>query len=260
MGAALGVMGAAIATAIGQAMTFLVCLVFFILKKHAPSFQFDGDGGYLMSRILGVGLSPFGLTYSPNITLILLNKSTVIFGGNIAVTCYAPISYISAVVMLLMQGVSDGSQPLISLAYGEGKHDITKAVRNLAYRFAFGVASVCSAVLFLLRGKAAYLFGASEQVAVLVAQILPIFIIGFVFASVSRVTTAYFYATGRNLWAYILIYGESLTLCILLLILPNVMGSVDGTWISVPLSQITAMLLSLFLLRKHSIHEKNQPV
>ena len=127
-----GMMGAAIATAIGQAMTLLVCLVFFALKKHAPSFQFDGEGGYLASRILGVGLSPFGLTYSPNITLILLNKSAVIFGGNIAVTCYAPISYISAVVMLLMQGVSDGSQPLISLAYGEGKHDTTSAVRDLA--------------------------------------------------------------------------------------------------------------------------------
>ena len=64
-----GMMGAAVATAIGQAMTFLVCLVFFVLKKHAPSFQFDGEGGYLASRILGVGLSPFGLTYSPNITL-----------------------------------------------------------------------------------------------------------------------------------------------------------------------------------------------
>lgn len=86
----------------------------------------------------------------------------MIFGGNIAVTCYAPISYISAVVMLLMQGVSDGSQPLISLAYGEGKHDTTKAVRDLAYRFAFGVAAICSVILFLLRGSAAYLFGASE--------------------------------------------------------------------------------------------------
>lgn len=153
MGAALGDDGGAVATAIGQAMTFLVCLVFFVLKKHAPSFQFDGEGGYLASRILGVGLSPFGLTYSPNITLILLNKSAVIFGGNIAVTCYAPISYISAVVMLLMQGVSDGSQPLISLAYGEGKHDTTKAVRVWAYRFAFGVAVVCSVVPFPAAGQ-----------------------------------------------------------------------------------------------------------
>ena len=213
-----GMMGAAIATAIGQAMTLLVCLVFFALKKHAPSFQFDGEGGYLASRILGVGLSPFGLTYSPNITLILLNKSAVIFGGNIAVTC------------------------------------------DLAYRFAFGVAAICSVILFLLRGSAAYLFGASEQVAVLVAQILPIFIIGFVFVSVSRVTTAYFYATGKNLWAYILIYGEPLTLCVLLLILPNAMGSVNGTWVSVPLSQIIAMLLSLLLIHKNRTLEHQLPL
>lgn len=251
-----GMMGAAIATAIGQAMTFLVCLVFFIVKKHAPSFHFGGEGRSLSSRILGVGLSPFGLTYSPNITLILLNKSAVIFGGTIAVTCYAPISYISSVVMLLMQGVSDGSQPLISLAYGEGKYHITKTVRNLAYRFAFGVAAICAVILFLLRGDAAYLFGTSETVAVRVAQILPIFIVGFVFVSVSRVTTAYFYAMGKNLWAYVLIYGEPLTLCVLLLILPNAMGSVDGTWISVPLSQIITMLISVLLIRKNRIHEQ----
>lgn len=93
----------------------------------------------------------------------------------------------------------------------------------------------------------------------LVAQILPIFIIGFVFVSVSRVTTAYFYATGKNLWAYILIYGEPLTLCILLLILPNAMGSVNGTWVSVPLSQIIAMLLSLLLIHKNRTLEHQLP-
>ena len=145
---------------------------------------------------------------------------------------------------------------LISLAYGEGKYHITKTVRNLAYRFAFGVAAICAVILFLLRGDAAYLFGTSETVAVRVAQILPIFIVGFVFVSVSRVTTAYFYAMGKNLWAYVLIYGEPLTLCVLLLILPNAMGSVDGTWISVPLSQIIAMLISVLLIRKNRIHEQ----
>ena len=91
-----------------------------------------------------------------------------------------------------------------------GKYHITKTVRNLAYRFAFGVAAICAVILFLLRGNAAYLFGTSETVAVRVAQILPIFIVGFVFVSVSRVTTAYFYAMGKNLWAYVLIYGGTI--------------------------------------------------
>ena len=115
----------------------------------------------------------------------------MIFGGTIAVTCYAPISYISSVVMLLMQGVSDGSQPLISLAYGEGKYHIPK--RCGIWRI--GLLWRCGYLRchpFLLRATRHDLFGTSETVAVRVAQILPIFIVGFVFVSVSRVTTAYF--------------------------------------------------------------------
>lgn len=197
-----------------------------------------------------MGLSPFGLTYSPNITLILLNKSAVIFGGTDCCDLLCPDQLYFLSGYAAYAGGQRRQPPLISLAYGEGKYHITKTVRNLAYRFAFGVAAICAVILFLLRGDAAYLFGTSETVAVRVAQILPIFIVGFVFVSVSRVTTAYFYAMGKNLWAYVLIYGEPLTLCVLLLILPNAMGSVDGTWISVPLSQIIAMLISVLLIRK----------
>lgn len=248
-----GMMGAAIATAIGQAMTFLVCLVFFIVKKHAPSFHFGGEGRSLSSRILGVGLSPFGLTYSPNITLILLNKSAVIFGGTIAVTCYAPISYISSVVMLIMQGVSDGSQPLISLAYGEGDFPRAKAVRNLGYQFAGIVSAICMAGLFFTRENAAKIFGASPQVTQEVARILPIFIVGFLFVSISRVTTAFFYAVNQNVRAYLLIYGEPLLLLLLLLVLPAAIG-IQGTWLAVPISQIVTAAASLLLIWKEKQH------
>ena len=77
----------------------------------------------MLKRIVGVGLSPFGLTYSPNITLILINKSAALVGGAAAVTYYAPVSYICTIVVLLLQGVSDGSQPLLSLAHGQGEHE-----------------------------------------------------------------------------------------------------------------------------------------
>ena len=36
------------------------------------------------------------------------------------------------------------------------------------------------------------------------------------------------------------------------------MGNVNGTWISVPLSQIVAMLLSLLLIQRNRAREKQQ--
>lgn len=243
-----GMMGAAVATAIGQAMTFLVCVGFFVFKRQKPSLHFEKKALTYTRRIIGVGLSPFGLTFSPNITLILINKSAALVGGSLAVTCYAPISYICSIIILLMQGVSDGSQPLISLTYGEGKISLTRTYRNMAYQFSLIVAALCMAALFFLRGYTAVLFGASENISQQVGQILPIFLCGFLFISISRVSTAYFYATRKNIWAYILIYGEPVSLLLLLLFMPSLTGGISGTWISVPLSQFTAAVISVILI------------
>ena len=174
-----GMTGAAAATVIGQGVTFLVCLLFFFFKKERPLLRFGGRGRALLLTLLKAGISPFGLTFSPNLTLIFVNKSAVLFGGALAVTCYAPISYISAVVMLLLQGVSDGSQPLFSRSFGEGNGVKTKAVRRLAYGFALLVGLLCMGVLFFCRNEAAALFGASQQVTQMVADVLPIFIWGY---------------------------------------------------------------------------------
>ena len=248
-----GMMGAAVATVIGQAMTFLVCVLFFIWKKARPCFQFEKQQCFFTKHVLSVALSPFGLTFSPNITLILVNKSAALFGGTMAVTCYSTVSYISCVVMLLLQGVSDGSQPLVSLAYGEGDLPRAKAVRNLGYQFAGVVSAICMAVLFFTRENAAKIFGASPQVTQEVARILPIFIVGFLFVSISRVTTAFFYAVNQNVRAYLLIYGEPLLLLLLLLVLPAAIG-IQGTWLAVPISQIVTAAASLLLIWKEKQH------
>ena len=242
-----GMMGAAVATDLGQAVTFLACLGYFIKHQKKPRLSFARQGRELMGEILRVGLSPFGLTFSPNLILILMNKFAALNGGDGAVACYAAISYITSVVILLLQGVSDGSQPLLSLSYGEGKTRTTLIYRRLAYLFALVVAAVCMVGVFLFREGAAALFGTSPETGTMVIQVLPVFLAGFLFAALSRVSTAYFYATRKNLWAYLVIYGEPLLLLVLLLILPEAMG-LWGVWLAVPVSQAGAVLLGLLLV------------
>ena len=102
-------------------------------------------------------------------------------------------------------------------------------------------------LLFLLRGQAGALFGASPEVTSEISRILPVFLAGYLFVSVSRVTTSYFYATGKDLRAYLLIYGEPVLLALLLLFVPGLAG-IFGTWVSVPLSQLLAMALGIGFL------------
>lgn len=90
----------------------------------------------------------------------------------------------------------------------------------------------------------------------MVADVLPIFIWGYLCISVSRVTTAYFYATNQHALAAVLIYGEPVFLGLSLLLVPPLLG-ITGTWLSVLFSQVFAMGLSLLFIlleRKRSRH------
>ncbi len=253
-----GMVGAAVATVIGQAATFCVCLGYLIVKKQKPNFRFGGKGLRYAGKMLLLGLSPFGLAFSPQFMLIFVNISASAVGGQFALNCFAPVSYAISVVLLLLQGVSDGCQPLVSREFGRGDVRSAKSVRNMAFAFALAVAAVCMVGMFFVRGSISKVFGASDEVTAEVGNILPLFIAGFLFVGLSRIATAFFYATGNTWRAYIVIYGEPLALLMLLLILPNFMG-IAGTWLSVPLSQallaVAALLLILLYDRKQRKRE-----
>ena len=100
-------------------------------------------------NIFRIGIAPFGLTLSPMISLMLINRFSMMHGKEAAVACYACIAYVLSVVQMLMQGVGDGSQPLMSRYYGEGKREEVRKVQNIAYISAVGLALISNAVLFL---------------------------------------------------------------------------------------------------------------
>lgn len=242
-----GMAGAAVATVIGQAMTFLVCLAYLLARRQLRAMLPRKASLPRLGRIIAVGLSPFGLAFSPNIALILVNRFAANF-SDFAVSCYATVSYISCVVLLLLQGVSDGSQPLVSRRFGTGDIAGAKRMRNYSFVAAGVTAAASIALLFAARGQMAALFGASAQVAAEVANILPLFLFGYAFAAFSRIVISYFYATEKSLRASLLIYGEPAALFLLLLLLPLYLD-VNGVWLAVPLSQaIIALACGALLL------------
>lgn len=82
----------------------------FVVKKKLEICANAGEFGSLCKSIFKAGLTPFGLALTPNISLVIIN--------------------------LILQGVGDGSQPLMSKYYGEKRtNDLTEA-KHMAYTFA----------------------------------------------------------------------------------------------------------------------------
>ena len=95
-----GLPGAAAATVLGQAVTVLWCAAVLFPVRKALKAQWDKGWEYQTTRILKLTPSPLGLTFVPNVTLILINWSAMQFGGDPAVSAYAVISYVCCVMQI----------------------------------------------------------------------------------------------------------------------------------------------------------------
>ncbi|HIZ79603.1 MAG TPA: multidrug transporter MatE [Candidatus Lachnoclostridium stercorigallinarum] len=241
----LGTSGAAAATILGQMVTTVEAVIY-LFYRRLPVFGTAAGFWKMAGNIGKIGIAPFGLTLSPMISLMLINRFSMSYGGEAAVACYACIAYALTIVQVLIQGVGDGSQPLMSRYFGEGKPAQIREIRRMAYVTAAVLAVVSCGVLFLTRSRLGNLFGASDSTRILVAQVMPVFLFGLIFYAFSRITTSGFYATEKNLYSYFCVYAEPALLFGLLFVLPLFLGQ-SGVWWSVVMSQILTSALALGL-------------
>lgn len=238
-----GMAGAAWATIIGQAVTMIVAVIFFAVKRSGFRLPKLRELCSLWKTVLIVSISPFGLTFSPIITMLFMNRFLLLYGDEQAVAVYGCIGYITAILYLLLQGVGDGSQPLISRYYGADDRTSVRAVQRLAYLTAVVVTVVCMIGVYLTRAKVGVLFGASAEANAGVVRYLPLFLAPLLLLAFVRITTSYFYATEKNGLSYLLVYAEPVCTLLTLLLLPPLL-KLTGVWLATPIAQVVTFVIA----------------
>ena len=248
-----GMAGAAWATIIGQAVTMIVAVIFFLVKKSGFCLPELRELCRLWKNVLIVAISPFGLTFSSIITMLLINRFLLLYGDEQAVAVYGCIGYITAILYLLLQGVGDGSQPLISQYYGKDDRSSVQAVRKLAYLTAVAITAVYTISVYLARAKVGTLFGASTEANAGVIRYLPLFLATLLFLAFVRITTSYFYATEKNGLSYLLVYAEPVCTLLMLLILPPML-KLTGVWLATPVAQVITFVIAWAAKRRVDVN------
>lgn len=239
--------GAALATIIGKGVTFIIALLYSMSKKKLCICINSAEFRNLCKSIFKVGLAPFGLALTPNISLVIINRFSALYGGEKAIATYACISYIICIIYLILQGVGDGSQPLMSKYYGERKANELAEVKRMAYIFSVILAFIGCAIMYLGRWHVGTLFGSSDTVNSEIAKIIPIFLVSVPFVAITRISTAGFYVTEKATLSYILTFIEPVLMLVLMLILPPLFGGQIMIWWSTVFARIISAMLALLL-------------
>lgn len=119
-GFGMGVKGAALATVIAQGVStcFVIrylCIGKSVLRLQLRNIRFDGK---LLWPCILLGTSPALMQLTENLVAISFNTALQTYGGDVAVASMSILSSVMQFVMLLLPGLVQGAQPLLSYNLG----------------------------------------------------------------------------------------------------------------------------------------------
>lgn len=250
MGFSWGLFGAAFATVIAQAVVAVISLVLLFfhrddririreLKPHAKT----------VSKLVKIGLSPFGMSFAPSLVIILANWQCLAYGGDIAVAAYSVLMYFYTSAQLLMQGVGEGAQPLFSYFNGAGDHKTAHSLLRRSLVMVLLLSAALCVAGILLRETIPAIFGTSTEASALVASALTIIPFAFPLTGTARLSSSFFYAMQKTRYSALIIYIDPLLLTPLFLFLLPLAFGLTGIWLSIPAAQGALVILTACLFR-----------
>ena len=145
-----GAWGAAFATGLSQLLTCIIYITHFFGKHttfHLVRFRPEGS---IYRRLIPIGLADGVTELCNGVMIFLFNHVILRCIGTDGLVSYTIIAYTNTLVVNIMLGVSQGSQPLVSFQYG--RKDSEKYRRLLRYGLITVaiMTAVCFAGIFLL--------------------------------------------------------------------------------------------------------------
>lgn len=176
----MGVRGAALATILSQAVSCFWVLHFFRSKRSILHIQRDylKPDGRIIRKIISLGASPFFMSASEGLLTISFNQQLLRFGGDLAVSAMTIMTSMWQMILLPIEGVAQGSQPIISYNYGAKAYDRVRGTISLAFKVTCLYSLVGVGLMELFPNFFCGLFTSDPELLQLACPMLQIYIFG----------------------------------------------------------------------------------
>lgn len=247
----LGMRGAALATALSPVLGVAICCVHFFSKRSSLKLRLQLPELRLLLHSAQVGVSAFVGEISSGVITFAFNSIILRLTGNTGVAAYGVVANTALVAVAMFNGVSQGSQPLVSECYGRGEVKNAKKVLRLG----IGTSLVLAALLFLVTALFAAPITAvfnREQDPVLAGyaeQGLRLYFIGFWFAGINIVGSGMLSAMESVRAAFLVSVLRGFVLIVGFAFLLSFLFGMTGVWLAFPAAEAGTMLVTVWALR-----------
>lgn len=243
----LGVRGAALATVISQFVSAVWVVSFLKSKSSVLYLKLVRPDKSLILKIAALGIAPFVMQSTESLVTITFNTGLQRYGGDLYVGSMSILMSIMQLIVIPVNGITQGVQPIISYNYGAGNR---LRVKETVIR----LVSVCLLGTLILAGIAIFcpsiyasMFTNDAELVALTCRIMPIFFLGIAIFGIQAACQSTFLALGQaKVSLFIAMLRKIILLIPLALILPKFLG-VKGIYIAEPVSDVISVIVTSVL-------------
>lgn len=245
----MGVRGAALATIISQAVSAawvvrFLCSEKSVIRIKKACMRLEKK---TVLYVASIGISPFVMQSTESLVSVTLNSGLQNYGGDIYVGTMSILMSVMQLIVVPIQGVSQGIQPIISYNFGAGN---TERVMGAFKR----MLAICLTASLVLAGTAvaapgifAGIFTEEANLIALTEKVMPIYFFGITIFGIQMACQAMFMSLGQaKISLFIALLRKVILLVPLAVILPKFRG-VMGIYYAEPIADIISVTVTLIL-------------
>ena len=255
----MGIMGAALATVIGQWVAMFLAIYFNHKKNHEVELSFKGFKPHKATilNIYKVGL--------PSIVMISIS-SIMTFGMNLilgmfsstAVAVFGIYFKLQSFIFMPVFGLNNGMVPII--AYNYGAREKKRITTTIKYSIISAVSIMLVGILIfqILPEELLRAFNASEDLMAIGVPALKIISLSFMFAGFCIIVSSVFQALGNGVLSLIVSVARQLLAILPVAYLFAKYVGLGAVWYSFPIAEFVSVTLStIFFIKIYNSHIKN---
>lgn len=238
----MGVRGAALATIIAQFCS--AAWVLFFLTGKKPILRLELRWGIpdwqVVRQITALGTSNFIMNFTNSVVQVVCNRQLQFYGGDLYVGVMTVLNSVREVLTMIVIGMSNGAQPVISFNYGAGKKDRVRQGIRFMTTTSIIYTCIAWAVTLAIPGYLIHLFNSEAELLQAGVPAMHIYFFGFCFMALQFSGQTTFQALGEAKYAITFSLFRKIVIVVpLTMLLPKIPGiGLHGVFLAEPISNV----------------------
>lgn len=248
----MGIFGAVLATGLAPVISLIVLSGHWLAKQNRFHFVRIRPSLRLTGNIISLGIPSFITEMALGIVIIVFNAIILRLQGNIGVAAYGVVANLSLVVVSIYTGMAQGTQPILSRAYGYGDHKSQKQILKYALRTMLVLSFGIFLFFLLAAGSIVSIFNSEQnmQLQEIATAGLKLYFTAIPFVGFNIILSAYFTSTEKALPAQIISLARGFLIIIPMAFFLSFLLKMTGVWLSFPATECFVSLAGIALYVK----------